>query len=91
MHWLYMAICGLIVGALAKWVMPGRDGGGIIATTLLGIAGSVVGGWLARLAGLHRYGLIAPLVVSVLGAVLLLAIFRAIARGQKSDGGDASA
>lgn len=80
MHWLYMAVCGLIVGAIAKLIMPGRDGGGIIVTMLLGIAGSVVGGWLARVAGLHRYGVIAPWVVSILGALLLLAIFRAIAR-----------
>jgi uncharacterized membrane protein YeaQ/YmgE (transglycosylase-associated protein family) len=85
MHWLYMALCGLIVGAIAKWIMPGKDGGGIVVTTLLGIAGSVVGGWLARVVGLHRYGFFAPWVVSILGAVLLLAIFRAIPRRAATD------
>jgi uncharacterized membrane protein YeaQ/YmgE (transglycosylase-associated protein family) len=80
MHWLYMAVCGLIVGAIAKWIMPGRDGGGIVVTMLLGIAGSIVGAFIARVVGLHRYGLFAPWVVSILGAVLLLAIFRALPR-----------
>jgi uncharacterized membrane protein YeaQ/YmgE (transglycosylase-associated protein family) len=77
MHWIYMAVCGLIVGAIAKLIMPGRDGGGLIVTALLGIAGSFLGGFIARLAGLHRYGLVAPWVASILGALFLLAILRA--------------
>lgn len=71
---LGMAIFGLIVGALAKLIMPGEDPGGIIVTMLLGIAGSIVGGMLQASLGLGdgRVGLVG----SVIGAVILLAIYR---------------
>ena len=67
---------GLIVGALAKLVMPGRDPGGIIVTMLLGIAGAVLGGFLGRAMGWYQEGEAAGFVVAFLGAVLLLFLYR---------------
>ena len=69
---------GLIVGALAKLVMPGRDPGGIIVTILLGIAGAVIGGFVGRAMGLYGEGQAAGFVMSFIGAVILLAIYRMI-------------
>ena len=70
---------GLIAGALAKWVMPGPDPGGIIVTILIGIAGAFVGGYLARLVGIGG-GPIMAIIIATLGAILLLAIYRLITR-----------
>ena len=73
------AICiGLIVGALAKLVMPGKDPGGIIVTILLGIAGSFVGTLIGRTFGFYGSGQGAGIIMSILGAVLLLWIYRMI-------------
>ena len=71
---------GLIVGALAKLVMPGRDPGGIIVTMLLGIAGAVLGGFVGRALGLYGEGQAAGFVMSFLGAVLLLGLYRMMIR-----------
>jgi uncharacterized membrane protein YeaQ/YmgE (transglycosylase-associated protein family) len=77
-HLIWIMIIGLIVGALAKLIMPGRDPGGIIVTMLLGIAGSLVGGVLGRLLGLYGPGQRAGLIASTLGAILLLALYRLV-------------
>jgi uncharacterized membrane protein YeaQ/YmgE (transglycosylase-associated protein family) len=69
-------IFGLIVGALAKLVMPGKDPGGIIVTILLGIVGALLGGFLGRLLGLYQPGEPAGFVGAFLGAVLVLWIYR---------------
>jgi uncharacterized membrane protein YeaQ/YmgE (transglycosylase-associated protein family) len=69
-------IFGLIVGALAKLVMPGRDPGGIIVTMAIGIAGAVIGGWIGRLAGWYGPNDAAGFVMSLLGAILLLWMYR---------------
>ena len=69
---------GLIVGALAKLVMPGRDPGGIIVTMLLGIAGAVIGGFVGRALGLYGEGEAAGFVMSFIGAVVLLVLYRMI-------------
>jgi uncharacterized membrane protein YeaQ/YmgE (transglycosylase-associated protein family) len=71
---------GVIVGALAKFVMPGRDPGGIIVTMLLGIAGAVIGGFVGRAMGLYGPGQSAGFLMSFLGAVILLWIYRMFAR-----------
>ena len=71
---------GLVVGALAKLVMPGRDAGGIIVTMLLGIAGAVLGGFIGRTLGWYAEGEPAGFVMSFLGAVLLLALYRMFTR-----------
>jgi uncharacterized membrane protein YeaQ/YmgE (transglycosylase-associated protein family) len=72
-------VFGLIVGVIAKLVMPGRDPGGIIVTILLGIAGAVIAGFLGRVVGLYGPNDPAGLIMSVIGAVLLLFIYRRFA------------
>jgi uncharacterized membrane protein YeaQ/YmgE (transglycosylase-associated protein family) len=67
---------GLVVGALAKLVMPGRDPGGIIVTILLGVAGAVLGGFIGRAFGFYREGEPAGWVMAFLGSVLLLFLYR---------------
>lgn len=79
MHILIMLIVGLIVGAVAKLLMPGKDPGGIIVTSLLGIAGSFVAGFIGRAAGFYRPGDTGPgIIASVLGAMVLLFIYRLV-------------
>jgi uncharacterized membrane protein YeaQ/YmgE (transglycosylase-associated protein family) len=75
-HLLWEAIIGLIIGALAKLIMPGKDPGGIIVTMLLGIAGALLAGWIGRAVGLYREGQGAGFLMSLLGAIILLAIYR---------------
>ena len=69
-------VFGLIVGALAKLVMPGKDPGGIIVTILLGIAGALLGGFVGRALGLYGPEDAAGFVMAFLGAILLLVIYR---------------
>ncbi|MGE0446360.1 MAG: GlsB/YeaQ/YmgE family stress response membrane protein [Vicinamibacterales bacterium] len=71
---------GLIVGALAKLVMPGRDPGGIIITMLLGIAGAVLGGFVGRAMGFYGPGEAAGFLMSFIGAVFLLFLYRMFVR-----------
>jgi uncharacterized membrane protein YeaQ/YmgE (transglycosylase-associated protein family) len=78
MHWLWMAIMGLIIGAVAKLIMPGKDPGGIIITMLLGIAGSFLGGWLSGIIGWSGQGGFGWFVMAVIGSIILLAIYRLI-------------
>jgi len=80
---LWMIIFGLIVGIVAKLLMPGRDPGGFIITTLLGIAGSVIGGYVGRALGWYRQGEPAGFIMSVLGAILLLAIYHMATRSRR--------
>ena len=78
MNILWMLLLGLIAGALAKLIMPGDDPGGIIVTILLGIAGSFVGGFLANALGMGDGNSTVGLIGSVIGAIILLAIYRVI-------------
>ena len=71
--WIFF---GLVVGALAKLVMPGRDPGGILITILLGIAGAVLGGFVGRAMGFYGPNEAAGFLMSLVGAILLLAIYR---------------
>jgi len=71
---------GLIAGIIAKLMMPGRDPGGFIITVCLGIAGALLGGFLGRAMGLYSQGESAGFFMSILGAVLLLALYRVFAR-----------
>jgi uncharacterized membrane protein YeaQ/YmgE (transglycosylase-associated protein family) len=73
---IWMLLIGLLVGALAKLVMPGKDPGGIFATMLLGVAGALVAGFLGRMLGLYAPGQGAGWIMSALGAILLLALYR---------------
>jgi uncharacterized membrane protein YeaQ/YmgE (transglycosylase-associated protein family) len=74
-------VFGLIVGAIAKLLMPGRDPGGWIVTILLGIAGALVGGFLGRAVGWYGPNDAAGFVMSLIGAIVLLALYR-LARGR---------
>ena len=82
MNILWAIIIGLIVGALAKLIMPGRDGGNIIMTILLGIAGALVATFLGRALGWYREGQSAGILASIVGAIILLFIYRTF-RGQR--------
>jgi uncharacterized membrane protein YeaQ/YmgE (transglycosylase-associated protein family) len=71
---------GLIVGIVAKLLMPGRDPGGFIVTIALGVAGALLGGFVGRAMGLYGPSEGAGWLVSILGAVILLALYRLMAR-----------
>ena len=75
--WIFF---GLIVGALAKLVMPGRDPGGIIVTMLLGIVGAVLGGFIGRSLGLYGPQDGAGYLMSIVGAVVVLLLYRMLVR-----------
>lgn len=76
MEILWALFIGLVVGALAKLLMPGKDPGGIIVTMLLGVAGAALAGLLGRVLGWYRPGEGAGVIASVIGAMLLLFIYR---------------
>jgi uncharacterized membrane protein YeaQ/YmgE (transglycosylase-associated protein family) len=78
MDFLYLLLVGLVIGAVAKLLMPGKDPGGCIITTLLGIAGSAVGAYLGQLLGLYRVGEPAGFIGAVIGAMLLLLVYRLV-------------
>ena len=78
MNVLWTIIIGLVVGVLAKLLMPGRDPGGFIVTVLLGIAGSFIAGFIGRSMGWYANGQGPGIIASVLGAMLLLLIYRLI-------------
>jgi uncharacterized membrane protein YeaQ/YmgE (transglycosylase-associated protein family) len=78
MGFLSWILLGLVVGVLAKWILPGKDPGGLIITILIGIAGAVVGGYIATLLGLGAVtGFnLGSLAIAVGGAILLLVVHR---------------
>ena len=69
-------IIGLLAGAIAKLIMPGRDPGGCIVTILLGIAGALLAGFVGRLAGFYAPGERAGFIAAILGSVAVLALYR---------------
>jgi len=74
---------GLVVGVIAKLLMPGRDPGGFIVTILVGIAGAVLGGFIGRAMGFYGPDESAGWIISILGAMLLLFLYRMIARPRR--------
>jgi len=76
MHFIWTLIIGLVIGAVAKLLMPGKDPGGFIITILLGIAGSVVATYLGQALGWYQDGSGAGFIASVIGAMLLLFFYR---------------
>jgi uncharacterized membrane protein YeaQ/YmgE (transglycosylase-associated protein family) len=76
MHYLWVALIGLIVGAIAKLIMPGKDPGGIFITMLLGIAGSFLASFVGKALGLYQQGQAAGFIMSLLGAIVLLLLYR---------------
>jgi uncharacterized membrane protein YeaQ/YmgE (transglycosylase-associated protein family) len=76
MHWLWVFVIGLIVGLVAKLLMPGKDPGGFIITGLLGIAGSLLATWIGQnVFGWYQEGQSAGFIMSVVGAIILLLIY----------------
>jgi uncharacterized membrane protein YeaQ/YmgE (transglycosylase-associated protein family) len=75
--WIFF---GLIVGIIAKLLMPGRDPGGFIITILLGMAGALMGGWMGRVFGLYGPGQPAGFFMALVGSILLLVLYRMVAR-----------
>ncbi len=80
MEILSWIVFGLVIGIIAKVLMPGRDPGGFIVTTLLGVAGAMIGGFMGRAMGFYGEGQTAGWLMSILGAVILLAIYRMMVR-----------
>ena len=85
MGWIAWIIFGLIAGAIAKFIMPGRDPGGIIVTIIIGIVGAVVGGWIGTALGFgtvtgFNFG---SFILAVIGSIVLLLIYRMVA-GRRS-------
>jgi uncharacterized membrane protein YeaQ/YmgE (transglycosylase-associated protein family) len=77
---LIWIVFGLVVGVIAKLLMPGKDPGGFIVTTLLGIAGALLGGFIGRAMGFYAENQSAGWLMSIGGAILLLAIYRMMVR-----------
>jgi len=73
---LWTILIGLIAGAVAKLIFPGKDPGGIIITILLGIGGSVIFTYLGKFLGLYQEGETAGFIGAVIGAIILLAVYR---------------
>lgn len=76
LHWIWMFIIGLVIGVVAKFLMPGKDPGGFIVTGLLGIAGSLLAGWVGEALGWYQAGQPAGFIMSVIGAIVLLFLYR---------------
>ena len=79
---LWTAIIGLIVGAIAKLIMPGKDPGGIFVTMLIGIAGAFLGTFIGRAIGHYGPNESAGFLMSLVGALILLGIYHLIRRGR---------
>ena len=76
MHIIGWIVFGLIVGLVAKFLMPGRDPGGFVVTALIGIVGALVGGFVGRAIGLYKDGDPVGFVMAVIGSIILLAAYR---------------
>ena len=79
-HWLTWIIIGLLAGAIAKAIMPGRDPGGCLVTIIIGIAGAVLAGFLGQSLGWYRAGQGAGFIAAIVGAILILFVYRLISR-----------
>jgi uncharacterized membrane protein YeaQ/YmgE (transglycosylase-associated protein family) len=77
-------IFGLIVGAVAKLLMPGRDPGGFIVTMLIGMVGAMIGGFLGRMLGLYAEGEPAGFFMAVIASVILLYLYRMMTKGRSA-------
>ena len=80
MTWLWVIIIGFLVGLVAKFLTPGRDVGGFIVTTLVGIGGSLLATWAGQTMGWYAPGQPAGFIAAVVGAIVLLLILRMIRR-----------
>jgi uncharacterized membrane protein YeaQ/YmgE (transglycosylase-associated protein family) len=76
---IWTIIIGLIVGIVAKFLMPGRDPGGFVITAIIGIVGSVIATYLGRTLGMYQPGESAGFIAAVIGAIILLFLYRLVA------------
>lgn len=83
-HLLWTAIIGLVVGVIAKFIMPGKEPGGIFITMILGIAGAFLGTWIGRAIGHYQPDQSAGFLMSLVGALILLGIYHLIRRSQSA-------
>ena len=81
---IWAIVIGLLVGIVAKFLMPGRDGGGFILTAILGIVGAVVATFLGQALGIYAAGQSAGFIASVIGAILVLFIYNLATRGRRT-------
>ena len=81
---VWVIVIGLVVGAIAKLLMPGRDPGGFVITTLLGIGGALIASYLGQAMGWYAPGHPAGFIASVLGAMLLLLVYRLVRRSPRT-------
>lgn len=81
---IWAIVIGLLVGIVAKFLMPGRDGGGFIVTAVLGIVGAVVATFLGQALGIYAAGQSAGFIASVIGAILVLFIYNLATRGRRT-------
>ena len=79
MGFIWTIIIGFVAGLIAKFLMPGRDPGGFIITTILGIVGALVATWLGQAVGWYRAGEGAGLIGAVVGAIIVLVVYRMVA------------
>lgn len=84
MEILWMLIVGLVVGAIAKALMPGRDPGGFVITMVIGVVGALIAGFLGRSLGWYGENEGAGIIASIIGAVILLAGYRLVAGRDRS-------
>jgi uncharacterized membrane protein YeaQ/YmgE (transglycosylase-associated protein family) len=84
MSFIWTVLIGLAAGAAAKLIMPGKDPGGWIVTTLLGIAGAIVAKYLGQAVGLYAEGEAAGFIGAVVGAIILLGAYRLITKSKKA-------
>ena len=80
MHIILFLIFGLVVGALARFIVPGRESGGWLTSLLLGVVGSFVGAFVGRALGFYREGESAGFIMALLGAIVLVIAYHAFAR-----------
>lgn len=81
-NWLTWIVIGLLAGAIAKAIMPGRDPGGCLVTIVIGIAGALLAGFLGQSLGWYERGEGAGLLAAIVGAILILFVYRLINRGR---------
>ena len=81
---LWMIVIGFVIGVIARALLPGRDPYGFITTVVIGIAGSLIAGYLGHAMGLYQPGEPAGFLASIVGAMIVLAVYRAAVRGRMS-------
>lgn len=82
MHILWFLLFGLVVGSLARFIVPGREPGGWVISMMIGVGGAIVGGYFGRVVGLYREGEPAGFVMSLLAAISMVVVYKALIGGR---------